>query len=119
MSLKNRIFGFKTKDLYLLRYYVLQDVQYEAGDTILDSGYSYIIKPTGEYVLARKTHKAYEEPTFIDIFTGTTHNTKIDFPKNGQIISKPISPIIANKGRINYKDAQEILKTKNAVLIKE
>ena len=119
MNLTKKIFGFKTKDLYLLRYYVLQNVQFEAGDTILDSGYSYIMKPTGEYVLARKTHKAYEGPTFIDIFTGTTHNTKIDFPENGQIISKPISPIIANKERIKYKDAQEILKTKNTVLVKE
>lgn len=41
------------------------------------------------------------------------------YPEDGVIIVSDLEPIISNKNRIKYKDAEEILKTKNMVYIKK
>lgn len=112
MSLKNRIFGFKTKNLYIgeLRH----------GITYVDNGHKWYgirsYKPK-KYVLVRRT----EYKSYTDVFTGSNYE-QYDGDKytivNKSVVDE-LNPIVSNKKRIKYKDAEEILKTKNTVFIKK
>lgn len=63
---------------------------------------------TDNYVLAREKYGEY-----VDVFTNTRHNTRVNFPSNGDIVARVVSPVITASGRISYKDAEEMLETKN------
>ena len=114
MKIVKKLFGISTKNLYLLRYYVIRNVEFYRGETLWDSGHEYNLVATDNYVLARKKGEKY-----VDAFTGTKHNDDIVWPKNGAIVAKVISPIITTSNRIKYKDAEEILETKNTLVIKK
>lgn len=112
MSLKNRIFGFKTKNLYIgeLRH----GISYENNGHTWYGIRSYQPK---KYVLVRTTrYKLYT-----DVFTGSVYD-QYDGDKytivNKNVVDK-LNPIVSNKKRIKFKDAEEILKTKNTVFIKK
>lgn len=108
MKLIKKLFGISTKNLYLLRYYVYDNVKFYSDGTIWNSGYEYNMRDTDNYVLAREKYGKY-----VDVFTNTKHNTRVDYPSNGDIAARVVSPIITANGRISYKDAEEILETKN------
>lgn len=118
MRLINKIFGFSTRDLYLvelLRYdRVLRSEFYDSW-----SHYWYKFEPR-KYIIARK--KDTLRVDFEDVFTGSTYpNYKTNTREcdNGKTVAKIVSPFVSNKRRIKYKDAEEILKSKNTVLIKK
>ena len=111
MNLKNRIFGFKTKNLYIgeLRY----------GISYRDKVYIYYGIRSYEpkrYIIVRKN----ELLLYTDVFTGSDYSRyKGDkFTIVNENVIDKLNPIVSNKKRIKYKDAEEILKTKNPVFIK-
>lgn len=117
MKLKDKLFGFSTKDLYLAelilyegKYAGIYDGKWKYNTT------TYRFQPE-KYIIARK--ESTIEHKFIDIFTGSSfydfNNCSLEFTG---IVAAPISPIISNKKRIKYKDAEKILHTKNTTYIK-
>ncbi len=117
-DIKNKLFGFSTKDLYLAEL-IIYESKY-AG--IYDGKWKYNtttcrFQPE-KYIIARK--ESGIEHKFIDIFTGSSfddfNNCSLEFTG---IVAAPVSPIISNKKRIKYKDAEEILYTKNTTYIKK
>lgn len=110
MNLINKLFGFKTKNLYLgkLKY----SVSYVKNG---ENWYGIRTYSPNKYVLVRK--KEYD--LYTDIFT------KSEYPSRGKslchnkkVMVDDLNPIVSNKRRIKYKDAEEILKTKNTIYIK-
>lgn len=120
-DIKNKLFGFSTKDLYLAELVRYEEkLFYDKYFFTLTDNYAYHLEPR-KYIIARKTYKGYD-PKFSDVFTGSLYNVwGVDASalKNKEIVAAPISPIISNKKRIKYKDAEEILYTKNTTYIKK
>ncbi len=109
MSIKNRLFGFSTKNLY-----VAELMRKEKVDKMHTTLTSFIPK---KFVLV----KNIEYNSYKDVFTKTNYGMKHDYysPMVGTILVQNLSPIISTKRRIKYKDAEGILKTKNTVYIKK
>ena len=111
MNLKNKIFGFKTKNLYIgeLRY----------GITYRDNVYIYYGIRSYEpkkYILVRKN----DISLYTDVFTGSDYDKYNGDNCNivNETVVDKLEPVVSNKKRIKYKDAEEILKTKNPAFIK-
>ena len=113
MSLNKKIFGFKTKNL------CLAEVKYKIHryDDYGIRWYGLRSFNPKKYVLVRKKDKN----NYVDIFTKTSYSTYYcDYTTEDNELVLSISyPVISNKRRIKYKDAEEILKTANTVLIKK
>lgn len=125
-KLINKMIGFKTKDLYLaeLGIYEKVCVGVDGSYTSLTGNtypnYVYSVKCNSfelpKYVICRK-ESSHE---YIDIFTRSKYekyNYKLH--RDGDILIKDIEPIISNKSRIKYKDAEGILETRNTLVIKK
>ncbi len=58
--------------------------------------------------------------SYKDIFTKTNYGMRHDYyyPVVGTVLVYNLVPIISTKRRIKYKDAEEILRTKNTLYIK-
>ncbi len=115
MNLKNRLFGFSTKDLYLAQLtkkydYTKKGITYYGVKSLTPR----------KFVLVRK-YSDYSFDLYKDIFTKSKYHIAYDdsFPSNGTIIVQNLRPVVSNKKRIKYKDAEKILKTKNTVYIKK
>lgn len=112
MVLINKVFGFSTKDLYLVE---LLRYEYNKSN---DLSTWYRSNPR-KCIIARKKDDDFIE--FIDVFTKSSYHIykPDDYELNsGEIVAKPISPIVSSKSRIKYKDAEKILHTKNTTYIK-
>lgn len=113
MNIKNKLFGFSTKNLYLaeikrkMHRYDYNDVRW----------YGLRSFNPPKYVLVRKK----ETYDYSDIFTKTNYSTYYTdfFPEDDELVLSNLFPIVSNKRRIKYKDTEEILKTKNATYIKK
>lgn len=112
MSIKNKLFGFNTKNLCLAE--LKWKVHYYDAGVRWHGIRSFNPR---KYVLVRKK-AGYD---YVDIFTNTIYSTYYDdfTPKNNELVLSILSPVISNKKRIKYKDAEEILKTKNTLYIKK
>lgn len=111
MSIKNKLFGFNTKNM------CLAEVKWKMH--YYDNGvrwYGLRSFNPKKYVLVRKG-AGYN---YVDIFTNTIYSTYYsDFtPEDKELVLTNLFPVVSNKRRIKYKDAEEILKTKNTVYIK-
>ena len=113
MNIKNKLFGFSTKGL------CLAEVKYKIHryDDCGDRLYGLRSFNPKKYVLVRKN----EVHDYVDIFTKTNYSTYYSdyFPEDNELVLSVLSPVISNKRRIKYKDAERILETKNIVLIKK
>ena len=55
-----------------------------------------------------------------DVFTGSTYALYFcGVTSNDIILANNLVPVVSNKKVIKYKDAEEILKTNNSVIIKK
>lgn len=106
----NKIFGFRTNNLYLGELKVHKTVRYDGYLTEIYQIKSFEPK---KYVLVRKKGDKY----FKDIFTRTKFKN-VNYCSNGEVGLNLNSSIVTNKPRISYKDAEEILTEYNPVLIK-
>lgn len=105
MNLINKMIGFKTKNLYLAQ--IVYIAPYEKNDRICIRASKFT---PGKYVLVRKK-SSYK---YVDVFTKSKYVLDYD-----EFFVDDLIPIIYNKARIKYKDAEEILKTNNSVMIKK
>lgn len=106
MKLINKIFGFSTKNLYLGELKVYKD-SYIGNGIYRYHVYSF---DTPKYILGKK----WGLYSLRDVFNHSVHNTKgSSFAESGDIIVDDLVPIITSEKRISYKDAEELLKSKN------
>lgn len=106
MKLINKIFGFSTKNLYLGELKVYKD-SYIGNGIYRYRVYSF---DTPKYILGKK----WGLYSLKDVFNHSVYNTKSSsFSDNGDIIVDDLVPIITPEKRISYKDAEELLKSKN------
>lgn len=117
MKIINKLFGFKTKNLYLAE--VKKKIHYYD-----DFGARwYGVRPFDprKYVLVRKKSEYNFEHEYNDIFTNTCYSTYYDdyTPMDNESVLSILSPAISSKPRITYKDAEKILLEKNGVYFKK
>ena len=124
-KLINKMIGFKTKDLYIAelgkykKVCIGVDGSYTSltGNTYPNCVYNVKCNSFAlpKYIICKK-ESDYE---YIDIFTGSIYEKyNHGLYSDGDILIKNIEPIISNKSRIKYKDAEGILETKNTLVIK-
>lgn len=111
MNIFNKIFGISTKNLYLGR------LATQSSRWIMWGHWEVTYRRTmpSKYVLVRK--KEYR--TYKDIFIKSKYELANECIHDGATVVCDLEPIVSNKGRIKYKDADKILKTKNPVYIKK
>lgn len=113
MPLINKVFGFSTKDLYLVE---LVRYEYEESKELV----TWYRSNPRKCIIARK--KGDNFPVFIDVFTKSSYRdyeSNLLKVKDEEVVAKIISPFISNKRRIKYKDAEKILYTKNTTYIEK
>ena len=117
-KLVNKLVGFKTKNLYLAELGVYKK-RYVGGKGLYETFevkcYSF---NQPKYIVCRKkkyeTHERYK-----DVFTGSKYRKYNNrYYEYGDVLVKKLEPIVSNKGRIKYKDAEKILEEKNTLYIK-
>ena len=112
MKLINKLFGFSTKNLYLGELKTYKE-SYKGGGIYRYRLYSF---DTPKYILGKK----WGLYSLREIFNHSIYNTKgSSFVESGDIIVDDLVPIITTEKRISYKDAEEILKTKNCYYMKK
>lgn len=126
-KLINKMIGFKTKDLYLAELGIYEKVRVgEDGyfkNTLTGNtypNYVYNVKcysfELPKYIICKKESKH----EFTDVFTGSKYEKyTYSFYDDGDILIKDLEPIVSNRSRISYKDAEEMLETKNTLVIKK
>lgn len=110
MKLSEKLFGISTENLYLAVLAKLS-FRYEYDDAVKVEARP--LTPL-RYVLIRKENYYNVSK---DIFTKTEYNIGTNGYKPGEITVILVEPIISNKNKITYKDALDILETKNTVKI--
>lgn len=118
MKFINKVFGFSTKNLYLAELVLQMPGEKHIYGVVYGIPRSFY---HSKYVLVRKNKKKYSVYyKYKDVFTGSTYLAFGDDIMNGwrKITAYDPVPIVSNKRRIRYKDAEKILKEKNSVYIK-
>ena len=112
MNMFEKIFGIKTKNLYLARL-AIQKSKWVCWGT-WEVTYKRAMPP--KYVLVRRNEYSC---TYEDIFVKSEYELANECIHDGEAVVCDLIPVISNKSRIKYKDAEEMLKSKNSVYIKK
>lgn len=106
MKLIKKLFGFSTKNLYL------GELKTYKESYVGDGKYRYHVCSfdTPKYILGKK----WGLYSLRELFNHSIYNTVgSSFAESGDIVVDDLVPIITPEKRISYKDAEEILETKN------
>lgn len=111
MNFFKKVFGIKTKDLYLAKLAKTEEVKYY-GYSMYTTIYSVLVP--NKYVLVRKTsNDKYKDQKNGSKYTLSSNSHHVD-----EVGVTDLEPILSEKRRISYKDAMDLLEEKN-ILNKE
>ena len=114
-KLIHKIIGFKTKDLYLGELVIYRYKTKSIG-RISDYYFDSFRQPKFALV---KVNTNFYGTKYKNIFTNQKYRTLTDYDNvSGHVVVEHLEPIITNKSRITYKDAEKILEEKNTLCIK-
>ena len=103
-----------TEDLYLVEFYKYECVGFVSHENWIPSEIYYEEHKLNSYALAHK--KSYD---FYDAYTEKKYKSDTNSLKSGDIYVKEVSQVVSNMKKISYKDAEEILETRNTLVIKK
>ena len=103
-----------TEDLYLVEFCKYECVGFVSHENWIPSEIYYKEHSLNSYTLAHK--KSYD---FYDAYTEKKYKSDTNFLKSGDIYVREVSQVVSNMKNISYKDAEEILETRNTLVIKK